>query len=156
MNGRWRVRPRRRAGTFPSRPGGPGMLRIEWRSDLKILKIFENLDFLKIFGSWARLVLGIPPPGSCEHSTTAARHASPVVPQHRVGWCVLFGYARRCPGTSRKRPAGPRGPQGGPQARRQSMYTFYTRSVLIKKNYFYNNYTCSEIFVTSTLYAASF
>ena len=49
------------------------MRRIDGGSDFKKSKIFENRDFLMIFGSWARLGLGIPPPGASE----AQRHCGP-------------------------------------------------------------------------------
>ena len=49
------------------------MRRINGGSDLKKSKNCENHDFLMIFGSWARLGLGIPPPGASE----AQRHCGP-------------------------------------------------------------------------------
>ena len=101
------------------------MRRIDGGSDLKKIKKFENRDFFVIFGSWARLGLGIPPREPLRHSATAARHDSPRgaggAPS-QVGRRGRFRCARRCPGVSRERPAGPRGSQDGPQAHHESMY----------------------------------
>ena len=71
-------------------------------------------------GSGSRL-LGSEDQRRCGPACQSGEAAAP------LDRCVLFRNVRRCPGTFRKRRAGPRGPQGGSQAHHGSMYTFYVR-----------------------------
>ena len=90
------------------------MRRINRGSDLKKSKIFENHDFLMIFGSWARLGLGIPPPGAsgaqrpcgpaCQSPRRGGASPSPAVVRDYSGvtgggpgcpWIVLRGHGDR-------------------------------------------------------------
>ena len=90
------------------------MRRIDGRSDLEKSKIFKNLGFSMIFGSWARPGLGIPPPGASE----AQRHCGPAAePGESAGGPRDPGRPPTLPAVSRVARgsvAGSRGRPGGP------------------------------------------
>ena len=72
--GRWRVRAPGGTWGRPRAAQEVGRCVGSMGEAIRKTSFFENRDFLMIFGSWARLGLGIPPPGASE----AQRHCGPV------------------------------------------------------------------------------
>ena len=126
-----RAGPRRRLGTSPTRPGGPGMRRIHGRSDLEKSKIFKNLGFSMIFGSWARPGLGIRPPGASE----AQRHCGPAAePGESAGGPRDPGSSPTLPVVSRVARgsfAAVQGPPGRPQSRGELRCHYFKKSRIL-------------------------
>ena len=93
---------------------------------------FKNHDFSMIFGSWARLGLGIPPPGASE----AQRHCGPAAePGESAGGPrdpaapptlpVVSGVAR---GSFARVP----GPPGRPQTAQTVWGLFFKKKTILK------------------------